>query len=267
MTLLHTADTLKSCCAALYEEPVVRALLGDVFHPGGLRTTDQLGRMLGLSDDDRVLDVACGPARSAAHLAEQFGCRVAGIDYSLRLLAEARARREDLWYVGGDAEGLPFAGASFDAVVIECLLCLCPDKSAAVREMARVLRPGGRLGVADLALERPLPSGMSEVVAWAGCLAGACATDGYRDLIRAAEFVDVTVEDASWALAELVEDLGRKLFLLNVAEHLGKISSLPMSIDMVNAYLQAARQWIANGQARYLLLTARRSAGHIRAIA
>src|SRR5437762_8621278 len=73
---------VKSCCARLYESDFVRLLLGDSFHPGGLKLTTRLGELLKLGPHSRVLDVACGPGISAVHVAETFGCEVVGIDYS-----------------------------------------------------------------------------------------------------------------------------------------------------------------------------------------
>ncbi len=253
------ATALKSWCAACYEEPALRLLLGDELHPGGPATTVGLGRRLGLTPGMDILDVACGPGRSARHLVEAFGCRVTGIDYSVRAIAEARAAVPGSPFVAGDAERLPFADCRCDAVVIECSLCLFPDKQAAVAEMYRVLKPGGRIGIADVALERPLPPGLDATVAWVACLAGACPTAGYRRLLEDGGFSEVSVEDASWALAALVRELGRRLLLLDVAAGLGKLSPLPISPSWARQWLTEASRWIADGSARYLFLTGRRS--------
>lgn len=254
---------LKSCCAAFYEEPMLRVLLGDVLHPGGLRTTMRLGKRLGLGPADQVLDIACGPGRSALCLTDTFGCRVTGIDYSARSVAEAKTAASDsaagcVNFVVGDAERLPFRDEQFDAVVIECSLCLIPDKEAAVGEMRRVLESGGRIGIADLALEQPLPPIVDEMLSWVACVAGARPTEGYRRLLQEAGFVDLGLEDASWALADIVEEVGRKLFLLDVAFGLGKLSHLPVTPAEARGWLREARRWIADGITRYVLVTARR---------
>src|SRR4051812_38201157 len=146
-------STPKACCAAAYESDWARLLLGDSFHPGGLALTERLGRLLGLGPTDRVLDVACGPGTSALHLAATFGCRVVGVDLGAANLARAAAEAERrglaalATFEPGDAERLPFPAASFDAVVCECSFCLFPAKTVAAAEFARVLRPGGRLGL------------------------------------------------------------------------------------------------------------------------
>jgi arsenite methyltransferase len=81
---LPTDRQIKICCATFYQSDVVRMLLGDVFHPGGLALTQHLGEVIGLGPADHVLDVACGRGASAVHLAERFGCHVTGLDWGRR---------------------------------------------------------------------------------------------------------------------------------------------------------------------------------------
>src|SRR5690349_15910765 len=76
------AVEVKSCCAAVYQSEAARLLLGDSFHPGGIRLTERLGALLRLGPEQRVLDIASGPGRSAIALAQRFGCQVWGIEYS-----------------------------------------------------------------------------------------------------------------------------------------------------------------------------------------
>jgi demethylmenaquinone methyltransferase / 2-methoxy-6-polyprenyl-1,4-benzoquinol methylase len=99
---------------------------------------------------DRVLDVATGTGMVAAELLRRCECSVVGIDQSAAMLARARARfaaaqdsRVEL--IEGEAESLPFADASFDVVTVTYLLRYVDDPAATVRELARVLRPGGRI--------------------------------------------------------------------------------------------------------------------------
>jgi demethylmenaquinone methyltransferase / 2-methoxy-6-polyprenyl-1,4-benzoquinol methylase len=98
----------------------------------------------------RVLDVATGTGMVAAELLRRCECSVVGIDQSAAMLARARARfaaaqdsRVEL--IEGEAESLPFADASFDVVTVTYLLRYVDDPAATVRELARVLRPGGRI--------------------------------------------------------------------------------------------------------------------------
>src|SRR5258708_37049395 len=85
-------EDLKSCCATLYESDFARLLLGDSFHPGGLRLTQRLGEQLQLGPRARVLDAASGKGESAIFLARRFGCEVVGIDFGAANVKEAGDR-------------------------------------------------------------------------------------------------------------------------------------------------------------------------------
>jgi SAM-dependent methyltransferase len=103
-----------------------------------------------LGPGQRVLDVACGTGVLACAAAERVGAAgsVVGLDANPEMLAVARRKRPDLEWRDGRAEVLPFPDASFDALVSQFGLMFFEDCRAALREMVRVLRPGGRLAVA-----------------------------------------------------------------------------------------------------------------------
>lgn len=110
---------------------------------------DRIGPARGL----RILDVGCGDGVLATRLA-QGGARVTGLDASADMLAAARRRTKaagvELDLVKGDAGGLPFPTGQFDAVVSGATLCFVDDPRRAIREMVRVLKPGGRLILGEL---------------------------------------------------------------------------------------------------------------------
>jgi len=113
--------------------------------------------------DDVVLDVATGTGLVAVELARRYGCRVVGLDRSAEMLAEA-ARRNGLitGLVNARAERLPFADATFDHLTFTYLLRYVDDPAATVAELARVLKPGGRLA----ALEFGVPSAPLALALW-----------------------------------------------------------------------------------------------------
>jgi len=113
------------------EELVVRPILERVAEPGV-----------------QALDAACGTGRHAAYLHDR-GCTVTGVDQSLEMLAVARNKLPEVHFEQGDIEQLAFADGSFDLAVIALALCHLADPTAAVAELARVLRPGGTLVIAD----------------------------------------------------------------------------------------------------------------------
>jgi ubiquinone/menaquinone biosynthesis C-methylase UbiE len=110
--------------------------------------------LLGPVDGKRVLDLGSGDGRLTAALATR-GAFAVGIDIDHSMLLAATARPEDVHrrsarFARGRLEQLPFRDASFDVVVAVTVLCLVPDQTVAVREAARVLRPGGRMVIGDL---------------------------------------------------------------------------------------------------------------------
>ena len=96
-----------------------------------------------------ALDVGCGEGRFCRML-KQNGLKITGVDPTPKLIAAARARDVDGTYIEAPAEKLPFLDASFDLVISYLSLIDIPDVQAAIHEMARVLRPGGALLIANL---------------------------------------------------------------------------------------------------------------------
>ncbi len=96
---------------------------------------------------------------------------------------------------------LPLPDKTVDCVISNCVINLAPDKPAVFREIARILKPNGRLAVSDIALKKPLPAEISEdVMAYVGCIAGAIAIDDYRKQLTAAGFAAVEVVDTKMDL-------------------------------------------------------------------
>ena len=92
---------------------------------------------------------------------------------------------------------LPLADASADCIISNCVINLAPDKRAVFREMARVLKPGGRVAVSDIALKKPLPPEIGEdLLAYVGCIAGAIPIEEYREGLKEAGFAHVEIIDS-----------------------------------------------------------------------
>ena len=223
------AAHVKQCCARLYESEIVARLLGDLFHPGGAALTERLGRLLDLTPETRVLDVASGKGASAVLIAQRFGCAVIGVDLSPQNLAHATAEADRAGLAGrvtfkvGDAERLPLDDASVDAIICECAFCTFPDKRAAAHEFARVLKPGGRVGLSDIT-RAPGPDGeLADLMAWVACLADARPADAYAARLADAGFVEVAVEHHDAVLLEMIRDVGSRLFAMDVLRGLQKI--------------------------------------------
>jgi len=261
------AAELKQCCATLYESEAARWLLGESFHPGGVRLTERLGVRLRLDERSRVLDVAAGRGTSALHLGERFGCQVIGVDLSVhnvleaRRAATARGLADRVHFEAADAERLPFADATFDAVVCECAFCTFPDKRAAAREFARVLRIGGHAGLSDLTRRGPLPEGLTGLLAWIACIADALPEQAYQQYLTQAGLTTEPPEPHDEALGQLVRGVEGRLLAAELTAALAR--AMPASIDLTAAKSLAreAREAIARRLLGYCLFVATREAG------
>jgi ubiquinone/menaquinone biosynthesis C-methylase UbiE len=137
------------------------AEMGITKHLGALDSTLALIEACRIAPGQRVLDVGCGPGVTASLLAREYGCTVVGVDLLPRMLdhARARARREGVGavarFVVADTLHLPHADHSFDAVIAESLLVFVADPATVLREMVRVARPGGVVGLNEMTLLRP----------------------------------------------------------------------------------------------------------------
>ena len=113
---------------------------------------ESLCEAVDLEAGSRVLDVACGNGNAALAAARRW-CDVTGVDYVPALLeraaGRARAERLDIEWIEGDAERLPFDDASFDVALSTYGVMFSPDQEQAAREMMRVVRPGGKIGLAN----------------------------------------------------------------------------------------------------------------------
>jgi arsenite methyltransferase len=109
---------------------------------------------------------------------------------------QARAGVTNAEFLEGRIEAVPLPDHTVDVVVSNCVINLSTDKAAVFTEAARVLRPGGRLAIADVVANRePDPATLADHDAWAGCIAGAVTRDQYRTLLTDAGFVDIEIVD------------------------------------------------------------------------
>jgi SAM-dependent methyltransferase len=152
-----------------------------------------------------VLDLGSGAGLDCFVAGPRVGAsgRAIGVDMTPDMLSRARRNLEayrrssgldNVEFRLGEIEHLPVADASVDVVISNCVLNLSPDKARVWREIARVLRPGGRVAVSDLALLRPLPDSVrADVEALVGCVAGAVLVDETARMARDAGLTSVVL--------------------------------------------------------------------------
>jgi SAM-dependent methyltransferase len=158
-----------------------------------------------LKEGETVVDLGSGAGIDVFLAARRVGerGRVIGVDLTEDMVArgEQLAREHGFGNVEfrlGDIERLPVAADSVDVIISNCVINLTPDKLASFKEIYRVLRPGGRILIADLVTAGELPPDVrASAAAWADCLAGALAKEAYLETIRRAGFAEVTVVSES----------------------------------------------------------------------
>ena len=253
---------IKQCCAGLYESDAARLLLGDSFHPGGTKLTEHLGQTLNLTARSRVLDVAAGKGTSAFHLAQQFRCEVVGIDYGGKSVDEAAQAAKEMGlhervsFHRADAELLPFADHSFDAVICECAFCTFPNKPAAANEFARVLRVGGRVGLSDLTRNGVLGPDLDGLLSWVACIADAQPAATYAELLSTSGLKVSVIEEHDAALREFVEQVRLRLLAADIMVGLKKLALPGFDLESAKHLLKKALQAITEGQLGYAIVVA-----------
>jgi SAM-dependent methyltransferase len=173
----------------------------------GLTETVSLGcgnptLLADLRSGETVLDLGSGGGLDVLLSARRVapGGHAYGLDMTDEMLDLARANQEragvpNASFLKGTIEQVPLPDASVDVVISNCVINLAEDKGAVIREAYRVLKPGGRLAVADMVEVETLPAEVKRRLdQWAGCIAGTIPVDRYRELLETTGFAGVEIE-------------------------------------------------------------------------
>jgi arsenite methyltransferase len=189
-------------------------VFGSILYPGGMSAEipeEALLASLGcgnptavadLRAGETVLDLGSGGGIDVLLSARRVGPTgfAYGLDMTEEMLALARANASkaaatNVEFIKGRIEEIPLPAASIDVIISNCVINLSADKAAVIREMFRVLKPGGRLGISDVVAEDHLSEqDRIQRGSFAGCIAGALSHQEYLEALAGAGFVDVSVE-------------------------------------------------------------------------
>jgi SAM-dependent methyltransferase len=201
-----------SCCGSPTDHSRVQrahdygyevSILGDAVPVSVLDSFAGCGNPLAidtLNAGEVVLDLGSGAGLDCFLAAKKVGPtgQVIGLDMTDAMLDKARKNQALLGlthveFRKGEMEHMPVADATIDVIISNCVINLSPDKDRVFREAFRVLKPGGRLMVADIATVGELPAELRTKEAWTGCLGGAIPLEEYLGKLKAAGFSDVQV--------------------------------------------------------------------------
>lgn len=217
-----------SCCGAPAPQTQARGLGYSRRELRGLPPGSNLGLSCGnptalasLRRGETVLDLGCGAGFDVFLAARRVGPRgrVIGVDMTPAMIDRARRnaapfRRktglDNVEFRLGEIEHLPVADSSVDVVISNCVINLSPDKPRVWREIVRVLKPGGRAAISDMALLKPLPSALrGSVEALVGCIAGAVLVEDLRRMVSAAGLTSLRIQPQPGAVEVLLDPRSR----------------------------------------------------------
>jgi len=204
------AENAASCCGATTpSNKVYNIMMDDYTGTGGYVEEADLGlgcglptQYAGIKKGDAVIDLGSGAGNDCFVARHETGPegKVIGIDFTPAMIAKARINAEKLGFNNvefreGDIDEMPVNKDSADVIVSNCVLNLVPDKPKVIKEIFRVLKPGGHFSISDIVLVGELPEALREdAEMYAGCVAGAIQKEDYLQHIKDAGFKNVTLQ-------------------------------------------------------------------------
>ncbi|UZH55389.1 arsenite methyltransferase [Salinimicrobium tongyeongense] len=204
------AENAASCCGATTpSNKVYNIMMDDYTGTGGYVEEADLGlgcglptQYAGIKKGDTVIDLGSGAGNDCFVARHETGPegKVIGIDFTPAMIAKARTNADKLGFNNvefreGDIDNMPVNENSADVIVSNCVLNLVPDKPKVIKEIYRVLKPGGHFSISDIVLVGELPGALREdAEMYAGCVAGAIQKEDYLQHIKDAGFKNVILQ-------------------------------------------------------------------------
>ena len=211
IALQDKAKNQSSCCGAGgCSTEVYNIMADDYTQLEGYNPDADLGLGCGLPTQfakikkgDVIIDLGSGAGNDAFIARNETGetGKVIGIDFTQAMIEMARKNNElrgfnNVEFRQGDIEKMPVTANTVDVIVSNCVLNLVPNKDGVMKEIFRVLKPGGHFSISDIVLEGELPKQIKEAAEmYAGCIAGAIQKQVYLELIEANGFKNITVQN------------------------------------------------------------------------
>lgn len=202
-------NTASCCGSGCCSTEVYNIMSEDYTQLGGYAADADLGLGCGLPTEfaqiwpgDTVIDLGSGAGNDcfiARAITGEKG-KVIGIDFTPAMIDKARANAEKLGYNNvefrqGDIEQMPVTAGVADVIVSNCVLNLVPNKNKVMKEIFRVLKPGGHFSISDVVLVGDLPDALKQTAEmYAGCISGAIQKEAYLAIIRNNGFTDITIQ-------------------------------------------------------------------------
>ena len=210
IALQEKDDNAASCCGATSTSNKVYSIMMDDYSKvEGYNPDADLGLGCGLPTQfaklekgDTVIDLGSGAGNDAFVARHETGDtgKVIGIDFTETMIDKARVNADKMGYNNvefrfGDIDNMPVADNVADVIVSNCVLNLVPDKEKVIKEIFRVLKPGGHFSISDIVLIGELPDALrQDAEMYAGCVAGAIQKDAYLGFIEEQGFADITIQ-------------------------------------------------------------------------
>jgi len=198
-----------------------------------------------LREGETVLDLGSGGGFDCFLAADKVGKngRVIGIDMTPEMIDKARENAEKGKYENvefrlGEIENLPAADNSVDIIISNCVINLAPDKKNVFKEAYRVLKPGGRLMISDIVLQKELPDSIkNSIEGYVGCVSGAVMKDEYTEAIKEAGFLEVRlIDETTFPYECLDNDPTARAIIENLNISPEEVKEAVSSVISINIY-------------------------------
>lgn len=224
------------------------AVMGEQIHSGGPEATDRLAQALGLKPGMQVLDVCSALGAPGRHIAQKYGVKVTGLDFTKTMLEKARQRTKEaglehlITFVEGNALDMPFKMNTFDVVWGQEAWCYVTDKDLLARECYRVLKPGGKIGFTDWVITGQVEDDLRAKLYESMAFPYMETFEGWQEVLRRAGFKILDAQDQTEEFARCFDEYKVKVeqeLKPTILQNFGQ-DLFNFAVNLVNLWRDAA---------------------------